>query len=241
MMGNNINKIKKDFEQIQLEVDYVFCLPGATFSANFLYCWSETIQYLITNKKTFVFINFYSPLVTYTRNQMLRGIPGNLGLLTTNTKLFNNEIKTKKIIFIDDDIYWTIEDLKKILESDKDIISGFYKMLGVNEKEKSNYITGLIGEEWLTEKDIKNTTGLIELDAIGFGFVAIKSEVFEKIKFPWFETYEKVRERDGVVLNYGEDFNFCQKALKAGFKVYGDPTVKVGHEKKVVLNFDLTN
>ena len=49
--------------------------------------------------------------------------------------------------------------------------------------------------------------------------------VFKKLSHPWF-FYEH---DDKGNLTVGDDAWFCRKARKAGFKIYCDPTIEVGH------------
>jgi hypothetical protein len=79
-----------------------------------------------------------------------------------------------------------------------------------------------------------------EADAIGFGFVAVKSGVFEKIERPWFGMLPQVINNSKgkqVVLSLGEDVSWCVKARHAGYKIYFDPNVKVGHIKSKELSW----
>ena len=60
---------------------------------------------------------------------------------------------------------------------------------------------------------------LVEVDAVGFGSMLIKREVFEKMGDPWFTKPWEC----------GEDIAFCIGAKKAGFKIYLDGQYTVGH------------
>jgi len=62
---------------------------------------------------------------------------------------------------------------------------------------------------------------LVPADATGCAFVLISRYVFENIEPPWFV-------RDG--LKRGEDVGFFAKARDAGFKLWIDRSVVVGHE-----------
>jgi hypothetical protein len=221
---------------IELEVDYIFCIPGEVYSSNFLTSWTNSIISLLENSESFIYINHYTSSVSHTRNQMIRCSPFTKNLDPTNILPFENKIKSKKIIFIDDDMVWNYEDLEKIMKSNKDIVSGFCKTNFVNNKNQ-NFLSAIKNNEFLTEDDIKNKTELIEVDAVGFAFVAINFEVFQKIKFPWFEIFDIVDPKTKRVMNVGEDYNFCKKATAAGYRIYADPTIKVGHEKLKVLDF----
>lgn len=63
----------------------------------------------------------------------------------------------------------------------------------------------------------KNT--LVQCEAVGFGAVLIKTDVFKSIKKPWFMTTSGA----------GEDIHFCWSAGKAGRKIFMDTSIKLGH------------
>jgi hypothetical protein len=221
----------------ELEVDYILCIPGEKYSSKFLKSWTNSIISLMENSHSFIYINFYTSLVAHTRNQMIRCFPNAENPDPTNILPFENKIKAKKVIFIDDDMVWNYKDLEKIMKSDKDIISGFCKTNFINKKNE-HLLSAIKNNKHLVEDDIKNKTELIEVDAVGFAFLAINLEVFKKIKFPWFETFEVINPENKHAITLGEDFVFCKKAIDAGYKIYADPTIKVGHEKSNVLTFE---
>lgn len=61
---------------------------------------------------------------------------------------------------------------------------------------------------------------LQEVDGCGAHFFLVKREVLEAIPYPWFQCT-----RDSA----GEDFDFCRKVKKAGFKIYADFGLYTGH------------
>ena len=66
--------------------------------------------------------------------------------------------------------------------------------------------------------------GCVEVDAIGAAGLLIHTSVLKKIKYPWFETgYDEEGNHWSV------DFDFCKKAKKAGFKIFCDSTIEMGH------------
>ena len=69
-------------------------------------------------------------------------------------------------------------------------------------------------------------TGLLRVDAVGTGCIAIAREVFEIIQPPWFyNDYSKVM--DDVWP--GEDMGFCLKCRDAGIDLYVDTTITSPH------------
>lgn len=63
-----------------------------------------------------------------------------------------------------------------------------------------------------------------EVDIVGTGAMLIKIDVLKKLKFPYFETYY-----DDTGRHWSVDFDFCQKAKKAGFKIFVDPDAAIDH------------
>jgi hypothetical protein len=57
----------------------------------------------------------------------------------------------------------------------------------------------------------------------------VNADVYRKLKWPWyFETYNVVK---GVQTIGSEDYQFCGKALKAGYRIWCDMdlTYEIGH------------
>lgn len=68
---------------------------------------------------------------------------------------------------------------------------------------------------------------LIECDGVGAGCLLIQRKVFEAIKPPYFQ-----------FKNYtGEDFYFCRKVKKAGFKIFLDPGILCGHKHRELIGY----
>ena len=105
---------------------------------------------------------------------------------------------------------------------------------------------------WLEEDDFRSNGGVMNhemvdgiskrkkpftVDYTGFGWVLIKKGVFEdkKMTYPWFAPKMQVFESGAVQDMCGEDVSFCLDAMDAGFAIWCDPRIRVGHEKTRVI------
>lgn len=129
------------------------------------------------------------------------------------------------ILFVDDDMICPLDMFERLYKRQEDIVGAlaftryaphkpviFNLTEGYDKVAQKNYYTSTIYYNY--PKD-----SLVECDAVGFGAVLINCKVFEKIPKPWFVM------NNGV----GEDVQFCFDAKKAGFKVFMDTAVKLGH------------
>ena len=126
-------------------------------------------------------------------------------------------------LFVDSDISFTLSDVLKLIEWDKDIVGSPYRSQG-----DPGYEVGL----WSTPGRIKSRypkdmSGIKEVDWIGAGFLLVKREVFEKLQYPWFR--HTLVDMDGYQEEVGEDLSFCLLAQSAGFKVYCNFETPVQH------------
>jgi len=86
---------------------------------------------------------------------------------------------------------------------------------------------------YISEDDLKGDD-LLESLYVGMGFMLVKKGVFETVKWPWFlSTTIPFVNRTEIMVT--EDIYFCNKAREAGYKVWIDPTVKVGHQRNLVI------
>jgi glycosyltransferase involved in cell wall biosynthesis len=67
---------------------------------------------------------------------------------------------------------------------------------------------------------VEYTNGLLEVDATGMACHLIKTEVFRKMKKPYYYY------RDNL---FSSDLTFCENAKKLGYKIMIDTDVKIGH------------
>lgn len=215
-------------------VNILIATPGRNMEAEYVKSLVQTISYLNEVGITYMFLNEYSSMVSSAREATTMG---DTYLDPFNNSPVRGQVTYDKIIWIDSDIGWEITDFMKLYESDKDIISGLY----FNEKMVPMF--SVTAEDAGTEIDrILKSNKEEEIFAAGFGFIAMKSGIFENMKRPWFESlFERMVSEDGqkeIFIPYGEDFAWCKKAQQTGFKIYLDPTTRLSHYKKVRVKLD---
>lgn len=128
------------------------------------------------------------------------------------------ELGATHILFVDSDMIFPENALSKLLSHDKDIIGTTYHTKGL-EKIVTHKIQDkeISINEWHGE--------LLKCTGVGTGFIFIKTEVFKKLKQPWF--FWESNEKGELVT--GEDVWFCRKAREAGYDIWCDISITMGH------------
>ena len=210
--------------------DVAIATPGHSMKAEYVRALVKTCARLDSEGISYIWLNKYSSFVPSARE-----------LTATDTYSHNWETRVvgsgnftcEKIFWIDSDIEWEVGDFLKLLESPLDIISGLYQThpngtVAVNKPDFLGRPLKINKDEFMLDDEP------VEVGGVGFGFVAMKAEVLEKMKRPWF-LIDRVRWDDMPFdTNVGEDYSFCNNAKKAGYKIWVDPLVRVLHHKETV-------
>jgi hypothetical protein len=217
----------------------IFCLPGNTYSGTFMMSFIELLAYVSSQGGMFKVSQQYSSMVNYARCKCA-GADVTQG---KNQKPFGG-MEYDYMMWIDSDIRFNNEMFQKLVDIDKDIASGWYAQPGgassggfytpVVETMDDEFFKKHGSYEFLTTEDMSKKTEPLTVDYIGFGWVLIKQGVFESIEYPWFAP--KLMHIDKNIQDVcSEDVAFCHDAKDAGFKIWMDPTCRVGHEKTLVI------
>ena len=153
-------------------------------------------------------------------------------------------------ITIDSDIVFTYEQIIKLIEATDEhpIVAGMYRMSDLvnyafvkdwdqtyfKEKGTFQFVTPEEIEKWKEETNIKYYPVVYS----GMGFMAIKKEVFEKIKYPFFDSeILTIQKEDGSVIRdiCSEDVSFCRKLTQAGYHIMINTDIRVGHIKPLII------
>jgi len=128
---------------------------------------------------------------------------------------------TSHLLFIDQDMLFGPRDLPKLIAADKDIIGANYHR---KEQSRENLVL-LEDEKGVTYHPKELPKELFTCYAIPTGFSLIKTDVFRKLEKPWFF----YRWAEGSIDRVTEDVCFCEKARAAGYEVWCDPSIELGH------------
>lgn len=133
------------------------------------------------------------------------------------------------LMWIDSDQKWEAEDILRLVEDDKDIVSGLTP-ISMSGDTQCGWINEDGEQVFLNDKD-EFDTPIQEVDFAGFGFLLVRKGVFEKLAYPYFQFGTRMTKSGLKFL--GEDVAFSQKVKDKGFKIWCDTRVRVGHEKMV--------
>jgi GT2 family glycosyltransferase len=211
----------------------VFCTPGHSMMTSYIKSFLATITELGKRNISWAWSSEYSSHVADARETTLSGTTQNI---ISETRPFHGSLTYDKLMWIDSDIAWNPEDVIKLYESDKDIISGAYLLAsGEVVAYKELMRNAMSYDEVLA---LKETT---QIAGAGFGFICIKSGIFEQMTRPWFQSVQITTESDGKDWTFpimGEDLSWCHRATELGYSIWLDPSVKVQHHKMMKLTWE---
>lgn len=210
--------------------DVLIATPGALMHSAYTKSLIETAAWLSSKGLTYKWLNKAGSLVSTTRElTALDSYEQDWAA----TQVGGGEYTYGKIFWIDSDIEWTIEDFEKIYNSDLDIVGGLYQT-HPNGRVAAAFLDADGLPKAARESDFILYDEPLELYGLGFGFIAMKSGVFESCDRPWF-LMERIKwPHLEFELNVGEDYSFSINARRNGFKTFVDPTVKLKHHKEIV-------
>ena len=215
--------------------DVVIATPGHSMKSAYVKSLMHTIKRLEEENISWSFTSEYSSFVSHAREATVLSNPRPMD----NKDEFLEKpilqgITYNKIFWIDSDIAWTPDDFMKLYESQESIISGIYPADG-----SGNLCVFYKGDDgipyWHNKRNflgyIPSGQEVVETYTVGFGFLCVAAGVFESLERPYFNI--DTIEMSGMPVSLGEDFSWCLKANKAGYKIMVDKTVQVAHYKEV--------
>jgi len=125
------------------------------------------------------------------------------------------------IFFVEHDMSFPPDTIKRLLAHDVDAVGVLYNCRYL-PLTKVNWFYGKDGE---ITKDAEIPTELFEAPVMATGCALVKTSVFSKIDKPYFPMED---DQDGNRI-VTQDVGFSEKIIKAGMKVWCDPTIEVKH------------
>lgn len=152
------------------------------------------------------------------------------------------------VLMVDNDIALPHDALSRLLDHDCDFALGYYlNRYARGESRLTTLYKQGAGWSMYDQDELKALrdagTHRIDVKGGGLGCALIKSSVFERLPFPWFEWTDNGRDKLDVPDVYachdafrsgGEDINFCIACTKAGIRIVADTQVACGHEFREV-------
>ena len=211
-------------------VNVIIATPGHSLMSSYVKSLLQLAGKLNEKGLTFAWSSEYSSHVADAREMTLNGDNQND---IHEQRPFKGAITYDKILWIDSDIAFNPDDAMKLIESDKEIISGAY-LLASGEVTAYKKILG----PGYTYDEVKAMTEPVKIEGCGFGFLAVKSGVFENMTRPWFQAAMATTD-DGITFPImGEDMSWCKRVTDAGHEIWFDPSVKVTHHKMMKLTWE---
>jgi len=157
---------------------------------------------------------------------------------------FLTDTDASYIVFIDSDILFTPDNLRRLFEDLKsgyDLVAGLFAVRGGTQPSSYGY------------NAVYNLDGTIrEFEYLSTGFWGCSRKLLLKIKdelplpllhprdmkfWAFFEEHQMPdREPEGIFLS--EDYDFCEKARKVGVKSYIDTSIQLGHIGEYVFTLN---
>ena len=152
------------------------------------------------------------------------------------------ELETDYVLSVDNDITLPKDALKLLLEDARDVTLGFYA-----HRDRNNLYSGRTcicklkdenGNEYYhfpleSEYTAEEMHGLadaggtkIEVHGGGMGCSLIRTEVFRKLSYPWYDWVNYGDANKGML---SEDLYFCSLCRTSGIKIHADVRVGCGH------------
>lgn len=240
----DVEPVKSEYKESSKQSDQnpfkdpiVICLPGKSFSGEFLQSYTNLITTFLQNNIPFVVSTIYNPNIYFCRNAILGGNVTN----GKNQKPFNGKLKYSYLLWLDSDIIFTPQNIKDLItEAQKyDFVSGLYSLAnGQNfatvEFFDNNYLkeNGLF--QFLTPEEVSKKKAPFPVAYTGLGFCMMKYGVIESLQYPWFKP--KFIQVDDITELASEDTSLCINLSTKGILPYVCPNIIVGHQKTFIIS-----
>ncbi len=155
--------------------------------------------------------------------------PQNIDAVRNDLVLQAIEEKCTHLIMMDTDQVYPSDTITKLISHKKPIVGAV-----VHRRYPpfdALLYRGKLGKYYHIPDEEIYSGKLVDVDATGTGCILYDMQVFKKIPYPWFKIR---RQKDGKPI--GEDIGLCSKLKKAGFNIFVDTSIRIGHMAKMVVD-----
>ena len=151
-------------------------------------------------------------------------------------------LKTDYVLMVDNDVVLPTDALKKLLEDAREVNLGYYAhrdadnvyrgntcLCKLKDADGNDYYHYPLESEYSTaEMKALAQAGVtkMEIHGGGMGCALIRTAVFEKLKYPWYDWVNYGDKNRGML---SEDLFFCVLCRNSGIPIYADARVGCGH------------
>ena len=223
----------------------IIMTPGYNMEARYVLSLLATVKRLESQGISWAFSSVANSDVAIARENTVLGKDSCFGINNNYDFPLNNQVTYDKLFLIDSDIYWEPTDFLELYYSEYDLVSGIYlqadrETTTILQSVHEDDATALFTLRAVPKDEVFQRPTPFEISGAGLGFMCIKRGVFEAVERPWFEHKSVRKQTSGtefMVEMMSEDISFTRKVREAGFKIYADPRIKVGHVKKTSLDW----
>ena len=150
--------------------------------------------------------------------------------------------KTDNVLMVDNDVVLPKDALLNLLETPVDVCLGYYAhrdsdnryrgrscVCKLYDENGNKYFNYPLESEYTADelKELKDSGQFrVQIHGGGMGCAFIKTDVFNRIKYPWYDWVNYANEHRGML---SEDLYFCEGCRKIGIPIYTDTRVNCGH------------
>jgi hypothetical protein len=190
----------------------IFCLPGHTYSREFLLAWTEMLmQASARGHQIMVAQNM-------TRQSCVAGDP---------SKGPFQDQDYDAALFIGQDTVFKSEDFFNILDSPHNVTAGIYmsetlQNFDVIRENNPDFPQG----KYLRPEDIVGTSQYLPVAYAGMNWMLVRKGVFEKLQYPYIWSTQT---------EPSDEKNFCGLLATVGELIHIDTKMRIGNQKRMIL------
>lgn len=196
--------------------DVLIATIGTSLSNQYVESLMKTTEELCAHEISYKWLNGFGSLNHNTRESCLTG--NGLNLCPTDRGPLGDKATYNKIFWIDSNISWNVKDFMKLYNAPEEVITGAY-LINTVTTSVNELTTGFpIAKGKLIQ--LKSSGKKVEIASTKFGFLAVKSGVYERIDRPWHTVFPGCET---------EEDSWCIKVRNTNMNIILDPTVLVSN------------